>query len=239
MLAAATQDMIDRTSEIVERLLAAAGPGVAIDDVLLVGGSSRLPAVAVALQQRFGRIPRLQDPELAVALGAAIRANRLGNAPTSSAMSATDKQAVAVLPRAVGILVRDSYDPAGLREFVQHMVRSNTPLPAEVTKPFATILDNQASVRIQVYEQAGAVASEELEHNRRVLDGEFVGLPDLPAGSRVEVTLTVGLDGRLSVTARDPKKNTDLSLEAYVDGVVDGAAAERLSASISATVIKQ
>jgi len=122
---------------------------------------------------------------------------------------------------------------------VQHVVTANTPLPATVTAPFATILDKQSSVRIQVFEQAGAVASEELGHNRRVLDGEFSGLPDLPAGARVDVTLSVGLDGRLAVTAREVLGGAQLHLEAYVDGVVDGAAIERLAASTSALTIRQ
>ncbi len=239
MVATVSRDMIDRTMTIVERLLAAAGAGVVIDEVVLVGGSSRLPAVAQVLAERFGRPPLLRDPELAVALGAAIRAHRLAGAPASTAMFAGDSQAVAVLPRAVGLLVRDSYDPAGMREFVQHMVLANTPLPAQVTAPFTTILNHQRSVRIQVYEQAGAIASEDLEHNRRVLDGEFTDLPELPAGARVDVTLSVGTDGRLSVEAREVLGGGQLRLEAYVEGVVDGAAAKRLSATTSAMVIRQ
>ncbi|MGH3568151.1 MAG: Hsp70 family protein [Pseudonocardia sp.] len=237
MVAGVSRDMIDRTMAIVERLLATAGAGVRIDDVVLVGGSSRLPAVAEALTVRFGRGPLMADPELAVALGAAVRADRLTRIPVTGIIAAST-HAVAVLPRGVGVLIRDSNDPAGLREFVQHVVPANTPLPATVTAPVATILDKQSSVRIQVFEQAGAVASEELGHNRRVLDGEFSGLPDLPAGARVDVTLSVGLDGRLAVTAREVLGGAELRLEAYVDGVVDGAAIERLAASTSALTIR-
>jgi hypothetical protein len=90
-----------------------------------------------------------------------------------------------------------------------------------------------------VFEQAGAVVSEEVAHNRRVLDGEFVGLPDRPAGSRVDITLTVGLDGRLDVTARESKRGGELNLEAYVEGVVDGAQAADLAARTSAMTIQQ
>jgi molecular chaperone DnaK len=86
----------------------------------------------------------------------------------------------------------------------------------------ATILDDQAAVRIEVYEQAGFVASPELADNRRVLDGELAGLPaGLKAGSALTITLHLGLDGRLRVTAREPRSRTELTLEAYVDGVLD------------------
>ncbi len=239
MVAAVSRDMIDRTMAIVERLLGAAGADVRIGEVLLVGGSSRLPAVAEAVAARFGRPPLLADPELAVALGAAVRADQLAGAPVTGGIAEAPAYAVAVLPRGVGVLVRDSHDPAGLREFVQHVVPANTSLPASVTAPFATILDKQSTVRIQVFEQAGAVASEELEHNRRVLDGELTGLPDLPAGARIDITLSVGLDGRLAVTACEVLGRTELCLEACVEGVVDQTAAKQLSAAASALTIRQ
>ena len=106
MVAAVSRDMIDRTVAIVERLLATAGTAVRIDDVVLVGGSSRLPAVAEALAARFGRAPLMADPELAVALGAAVRADRLARPPVTGGIVASPAQAVAVLPRGVGVLVR-------------------------------------------------------------------------------------------------------------------------------------
>lgn len=238
MVVAASQDLVDRSMSIVERLLTTTG-NACIDEVLLVGGSSRLPSIAEVITARFGRAPLLTDPELAVALGAAVRAERLAHPAALRGTTAAPSQAVAVLPRAVGVLVRDSHDPAGLREFVAHVVAANTPLPATVSAPFATILDRQQSVRIQVYEQAGAIASEELAHNRRVLDGEFTGLPELPAGARIDVMVAVGLDGRLSVTARDELGRTELRLEAYMEGVVDGATAQALAAGVGGLRIRQ
>lgn len=235
MLNAACQDLVDRSMAIVERLLATIGGDADIDEILLVGGSSRLSAVAEALTVRFGRVPLLTDPELAVALGAAVRAAGL----TRPRAGLPGAQAVAVLPRAVGVLVRDSHDPAGLREFVAHVVPANTPMPVSVCASFATILERQKTVRIQVFEQAGAVVSEELEHNRRVLDGELTAEPELPAGARIDLTVTIGLDGRISVTAREVLGGTTLELEAYMDGVLDGAAARALSASTGTLRIRQ
>jgi molecular chaperone DnaK len=235
LLAQAARDLVDRTMAIVARLLCTVGPDVGIDDVVLVGGSSRLPAVAEALTARFGRSPRSLDPELAVARGAAVRAGQLAREP---ATGLTTGRAVTVLPRGVGVLVRDSHDPAGLREYVQHVLAANTPLPARCTTPFATIVDHQAAVRIQVFEQAGAVLSQEVGNNRAVLDGEFRGLPERPAGSRIDVTLSVGLDGRLAVAAHTDE-GAPLPLEAFVQGVVDGAAAEQLTARTGAMTIRQ
>jgi molecular chaperone DnaK len=225
-----TADLLQRTLAIVDRLLVAAGSGDPISEVMLVGGSSRMPVVASALRRRLGLIPRLVEPELAVALGAAVRADQL--------MRDSDGQAVSVLPRSVGVLVRDSTDPAGLREFVHHVLSRNTPLPVKATVPFATILDKQRQVRIQVFEQAGAVPSAELSHNRRVLDGELTGLPELPAGSRIDVTLGIGLDGRLMVTAREPGNGCSLQLDAYIEGVIDADLGKRLASGAGAVTIR-
>jgi molecular chaperone DnaK (HSP70) len=226
-------DLVDRTLRIVDRVLAAAAEkGVSrIDEVLLVGGATRVPTIRAALQAHLGHVPKIVDPDLAVVSGAAVRAHRLassaGNARTTAA----------VVPRSFGVLVEDSHD-AGLRRFVEHLVHRNDPLPAVATARFATILDRQRSVRIQVFEQSGDVPSAEVEHNRRVLDGEFAGLPPLPAGSVIELTLRVSADGLLAVTAREPLSGAALDLEAYVEGVVDGAATDRLAKTIAGLTVR-
>ena len=238
-----TEDLVQRTLVIVDRLLATAGPQGRVSEVMLVGGSSRMPAVAEALHVRLGLPPRLVDPELAVALGAAVRAEalaRVSDPPTTATSSGltSGRHAVSVLPRSVGVLVRDSTDSAGLREFVHHALSRNTPLPASATVPFATILDRQRRVRIQIFEQAGAVPSEEPSHNRRVLDGELTGLSELRAGSRIDITLWIGADGRLAVTAREPRGGRSLELEAYIDGVIDAKLGEQLATGAGGLTIR-
>jgi len=237
LLVQASQDLVDRSMGIVDRLLRTVGDSVRLDEIVLVGGSSRLPAVQTALTARFGQAPRMVDPELAVALGAAVRAEQLTRAGESGRSAAG--RAVTVLPRGVGVLVRDSNDPEGLREYVQHVLGPNTPLPARATTPFATIVDDQETVRIRVFEQAGAVVSEEVEHNRPVLDGEFTGLKGGKAGTRVDVTVMIGTDGRITVSAQEAKRGRTLQLEAFVEGVVDGAAADAMAARTSAMTIRQ
>jgi molecular chaperone DnaK (HSP70) len=241
--AAMTRDLTDRTGDCVRRILATAGlaPGE-VADCLLVGGSTRMPQVASALREWFGWNPRSHDPDLAVAKGAALRAWQLVDAeqawvtpgwatdPVPARPSAPESTPAAsvpflssVVPRSFGLLIHDSSDPRGQRRYVQHVIHQNAPLPADGHEiKVATILKDQATVRIEVYEQAGFVESAELDDNRRVLDGQLSGLPSgLEAGSPLIVALHLGLDGRLRVTAREPRSGVSLTLEAYVDGVLD------------------
>ncbi|MGP4020983.1 Hsp70 family protein [Saccharopolyspora sp. 5N708] len=226
-------DLVDRSLRIVDRVLAAtAAKGVPrIDEVLLVGGATKVPTIRAALQAHLDLVPKIVDPDLAVVSGAAVRAHRL------AASTGTARTTAAVVPRSFGVLVEDSRDE-GLRSFVEHLVHRNDPLPAAATARFATILNRQRSVRIQVFEQSGDVPSAEVAHNRRVLDGEFAGLPPLPAGSVIELTLRVSADGLLAVTAREPLSGAALDLEAYVDGVVDGAAVEQLAETIAGLTVR-
>jgi len=248
-LAASCGDLIDTTVEIIERVLTsarAAGAG-AVDDVIMVGGSSRIPVLSERLAALLGVTPRLVEPDLAVAKGAALRAHQmLSTAQLSALVQSGGRQAVAaigsvttVAPRGVGILVADSYDPRGERSFVEHLIQANTPLPVTRTsEQFGTILTNQESVRIQVYEQAGSSPSPEVAHNRRVLDGELAGLGALPAGSIIKLTMKIAADGRLAVTAHEPVSGRELTLEAFVEGVVDRMETERLARIVGMTAVR-
>ncbi len=247
-LEAACSDLYHTTAEIIERVLSASGVATGrIDEVIMVGGSSRIPALARRLTELLGKVPRLVDPDLAVAKGAALRAHYLAGTAQMSALTAhragglrAGPGAVTpVTPRAVGILVEDSHDPAGQRSFIAHIVTANTPLPVEETEHrFGTILPNQGSVRLQVYEQSGAVLSPEVGHNRRVLDGELTGLGKLPAGSVIQITLRIAVDGRLTVIAHEPRSRKELTLEAFVEGVVDSAETQRLSDLVGRTSVR-
>ena len=244
-------DLFDTTAEIIERVLCTAklDGGRDIDDVIMVGGSSRIPMLSRRLTALLGKAPRLSDPDLAVAKGAALRAHHLVGTPQLTALATARRsagggpdrtgQVVPVTPRAVGILVEDSFDPSGQRSFVEHVVEANTPLPVERTdERFGTILRDQQSVRVQVYEQAGPVPSPEEGHNRRVLDGELTGLGSLPAGSLIRITMRIAVDGRLTVIAHEPRSGRELRLEAYIEGVVDGAETERLTRLVGLTTVR-
>jgi molecular chaperone DnaK len=248
-LEAVCGDLFDTTAEIIERVLATArSEGTdRIDDVIMVGGSSRIPLLSARLGEMVGVAPRLIEPDLAVAKGAALRAHRLAATPQLAALSRSSVRGasadvgtvIPIAPRAVGILVADSHDAAGQRNFVDHLVRANTPLPVITTEDrFGTILADQESVRIQVYEQAGTTLSAEVGHNRLVLDGELTKIGSLPAGSVIRITVKIAIDGRLTVIAHEPVSGRELTLEAFVEGVIDGAETERLTRLVGLTAVR-
>ncbi|HTT54721.1 MAG TPA: Hsp70 family protein [Streptosporangiaceae bacterium] len=248
-LEAACGDLFDSTAEIIERVLAAARAAGAgpVDDVIMVGGSSRIPVLATRLTDLLGVTPRLTEPDLAVAKGAALRAHQILATPQLAALARPGaRRALAgagkirtVAPRAIGILVDDSYDPAGARSFIEHLVPANAALPVSHTEArFGTILDGQESARIQVYEQAGPSPSAEVAHNRRVLDGELTGLGALPAGSVIRITIQIALDGRLTVIAQEPVSGRELALAAFIEGVVDSVETDRLTRMVGLTTVR-
>ena len=254
----ACSDLYSATTEILERVLRDSGVARGlIDEVIMVGGSSRIPVLAKRLTEMLGKVPQLVDPDLAVARGAALRAHRLVGSVQISALTARRRSSIPgatsdarsalsgpgavtpVTPRAIGILIEDSHDPSGQRTFVAHIVKANTPLPVDMTeRRFGTIVPNHDSVRIQVYEQSGAVLSPEVEHNRRVIDGELTGLGKLPSGSVIQVTLRIAVDGRLTVIAHEPRSGSELALEAFVEGVIDSAETQQLTDMVSRTRVR-
>ncbi|MDQ3152490.1 MAG: Hsp70 family protein [Actinomycetota bacterium] len=242
-------DLVERTLLIVDRVLdSAAVRGVRrIDQVIMVGGSTKMPAIAGAVAERLGRAPKLVEPDLAVVYGAAIRAHQLADDGSRAELrqaggmlaAIADKPTTSVVPRSFGVLVHDSHDPEGTRWLVTHTVHRNAPLPASATVVFCTIVNDQSRVRVQIFEQAGDLPSEEPAHNRRVLDGELSNLPPLRAGSQIEVTLRVSADGLLSLTAREPRSGVSLDLHAYVDGVVDAGAMDQLAGALTGVRVRQ
>ena len=235
-----TGDLVARTVDCVRRLLeAAAVKGVrGIDRVLLVGGSSRMPMVAAALTGLLGCPVALHDPDFAVAKGAALRAAEL----TGAGGGRRPVPTASVVARSFGLLVHDSHgDPSGRGRLVQHVIHRNDQLPiAGHDLTVATILDGQRSVRIEVYEQAGATESAAPEDNRRILEGELTGLPPkLPAGSPIAVRFALGLDGRLTISATEPRSRSRLTIEACIEGVLDGADRLRLGKIINGLAVRQ
>jgi len=182
-------------------------PAGRIDEVLLVGGASRMPAVAAALQERYGWKPRLHDPDLAVAKGAARfaltsavwdwngtggqeRAERVDAIAEAAGMDPkvltelARKQIVTVLPKAFGIRLVDTDRPdwradlAGA-SYVKHLVHADETLPSRAGFVSGTVQEDQREVEIEIYEQAGGAESTELADNKAVDHGKGLisGLP--------------------------------------------------------------
>jgi len=203
------------------------------DDVLLVGGMSRFPAVARVLKERLGADVRLHEPELAVAKGAALFARSRRMRPDGPPAAAPGLRRLAaarvagIVPRGFGVKGVDGRDPLALtdplraRQIVVHLLPANTPLPA-ASGPytFATAIDNQRMVGIEVWEQAGSEESEDLAANRKVGEGMLKHLPaGLPAGTRFEITFAMSETGLLTVHAIEPGSGRDVQFDLQIGGM--------------------
>jgi molecular chaperone DnaK len=226
-----TADLLARTLEITQRTLDTArklGVG-SIDNVLLVGGSARMPAVAYELRRQFGFEPQLHDPDLAVAKGAAIFALREavkigldepagGSGGTdvttlakqmgvpAQVVDAASKSAVSiVVPRAFGVaVVAEGTDPDDGKFEVHHLLHANDPLPAKpVQQVFHTAHSEQRSVQIEIYEQAGTVESRDPDHNSKIGEMAITRLPPLPKNSPINIIFSMDENGLLHVEATE------------------------------------
>jgi molecular chaperone DnaK (HSP70) len=257
-----TSELLERTMEITGRALATArSKGVEhFDDVLLVGGMTIMPAVARTLRERFGLQARQQDPQLAVAKGAALFAllkKVKVSLPDSDGPGAAEQVAeelgismkhaeklihstvTTVVPRAFGLKVIDEndpifkIDPARARAYISHLLTANTPLPAEAgPRQFATVVDNQRAVHLEVWEQAGAIASEELEHNHHIGEAVLKNLPPRPAGTQFEVTFHMTETGLLQVHGRERDSGREVRFEIQAGGL-DEADMEYVTSAVA------
>jgi molecular chaperone DnaK len=185
-----TADLVERCIRVTEQTLKDAGVRVSqVDDILLVGGMTRMPRIQKAVREFFGKDPsRGVHPEEVVALGAAIQGQALANPQQEG----TDVLLLDVTPQNLGILVVGGY--------FQTIIPRNTTVPASQTHVFTTVQDRQTSVRIAVLQGT----SERAEENE--LLGEFVlgGIRPAPRGEvEIEVTFDISADGIVSVNARD------------------------------------
>jgi molecular chaperone DnaK len=184
-----TRDLIERCIAVTDEALAMARvPRPAVDDVILVGGMTRWPAVRDAVRAAFGREPnRGVHPDEVVAIGAAVHAGSLedGQRPRAVLLDVT--------PFDLGI------DTAG-GGFAPVIAR-NSRVPCSETRTFVTTRDDQERVTVTVRQGEGAQASE----NEFLGEFCFEGLPPLPRmQARVQVNFRVDANGVLHVTASDP-----------------------------------
>ncbi len=251
-----TIDLLDRTIECNDRTLAKLGDKLGSDDakqlidtVLLVGGSSRMPMVTQRLREEYGWEPRLHDPDMAVAKGAARFAlsralwswDGTGQAPTAAEirqrgadlaqqmvidedvlLTIGAKRITTVLPKSFGVKFLRSEATSfndNSSYYVRHLVHADEALPIEPRAVDAvTVHDNQKQVNIEIYEQGGAVESEELDDNKAMDQGAGVisGLPPLPRNSPIDITVAVDIDGILSLRAVEPTSGRDLNIQVQV-----------------------
>jgi len=191
-----TKDLLERLEAPVKRVLADANlrPGD-LEEVLLVGGMSRWPAVQDMVERLFGKKPsKGANPDEVVALGAAAYAGILAG-------DSDEAQLLDVTPHDIGIRVGDS-------GFAVVLPR-NSMLPVRARRLFATTSDNQKFVSIELYQGE----STDVSKNRKLGKVTLEDLPPGPAGSvRVELIMTVDVESILSVTAREIRGGREASV---------------------------
>jgi molecular chaperone DnaK len=259
-LAELTQVLLERTMEITKRTIEVAREkGVeGFDEVLLVGGMTRMPAIAEALSERFGLAPKLHEPDLAVAKGAAlfavvkqVKVSMPADASPAQARQATRqvadrlglsveqveelaaKKVSTVVPRAFGIKAIDGGDPRADADpdsapsRIYHLLQANTPLPAQIEpETFYTLRDNQRNVLVEVWEQAGSVASDDLANNTHIGEGLLTDLPPRPRGTPFDVTFWMSETGLLKVHAIEKQSGREVRFEIQIGGLTDEAVRE-------------
>ena len=216
-------------------------PGLKLDEVLLVGGSSRMPMIEKSLRSRFGWEPRPTKFDLAVAEGAALYGQ--GGLPdgesesdpgrtTSSDAADADGQALQdtvlrlngktmtisnVLSRGVGVqFVRDDAATGQPEHYIGFLAHAQDTLPLTIEQTAATYDEGATELSIRIFEQMGERESEVVEHNKELTPetgATFTGLPNLPRDSPIDIALSIDAEGLASLSAREPRSGKKLHLQ--------------------------
>ena len=166
-----------------------------IDEVVLVGGSTRMPLVRQRVQELFGKTPHCElNPDEVVALGAAVQADILSG-------GTTDMLLLDVTPLSLGIETMGGV--------MSSVIRRNTTIPAGAKEMFTTYVDGQTGVDIHILQ-----GERELAKDNRSLARFRLKVPPLPAGvPRIEVTFLIDANGILNVLAKDMRMGQSQSIE--------------------------
>jgi molecular chaperone DnaK len=190
-------DLVQKTLEPVKKALADAKLSVSdINEVVMVGGMTRMPLVLQVVEKFFGKKPNISvNPDEVVALGAAIQGGVLEG-------SVKDVLLLDVTPLTLGIETMGGISTP--------LINRNTTVPTAKSQVFSTAADNQPSVEIHVLQGEREVASGNKTLGRFILDG----IPPSPRGiPQVEVTFDIDANGILNVTAKDKATNKSQSIK--------------------------
>jgi Fe-S protein assembly chaperone HscA len=194
------QPIIDRTVGPCKQALKDAGlKPEQIDEVVLVGGSTRIPKVRRLVQDLFGRVPHTDlNPDEVVALGAAVQANILGGASEIT----KEMLLLDVTPLSLGIEVAGGV--------TDKIILRNSTIPASATQYYTTQVDGQTNVAIHVLQGERELARD----CRSLARFDLKGVPPMPAGMpRIEVKFLIDANGILRVSAREQRSGQEAEID--------------------------
>ncbi len=209
-----TADLVERTREPVERALDDAGIAASeLGSVLLVGGSTRIPAVQRFVQQLTGKQPSSSiNPDECVALGAAIQADTLSSSQTGIVRASDSMLLLDVTPLSLSI---ETVGGVATR-----IIERNTTLPAHYSQVFTTAASFQSSVEIHVLQGERPMAAD----NKTIGKFRLKGIKRAAAGvPRIEVTFDIDANGILQVTAKDLDTGKEQSITVTDSGKMSDA----------------
>jgi molecular chaperone DnaK (HSP70) len=210
------EDLV-RTMESVNKALkdAAMLPS-AINKIILVGGSTRIPRISQMLEEKIGHLPHSEiDPDLCVAIGAGMQAGREMGLEHSGVL-------VDITPYTFGTSVVGDVDGEPSRTMFAPLIRRNTKLPARKSDVFYTMVDNQEAVDVRIYQGEAPDALDNI-----LLGNYMFDLTRAPSGSEIVLHFDLDLNGILKIKAVE--KKTGNKINAVIENAISRFTDEELS----------